>query len=186
MRTMIQTVVLPPGCNLTNHLWCTICTKMPLSSLHSMKRNTLISLLCCIRSRYRMRHWWLGELVRLTNRVMPPWSHVVILDVNQDQHAVFVNLNSLLQLWKCKKGLETFGHFHLAIFSTIPEFSKLLTSATFTLHCVFTALHTLGSWLAVNAICCCWDKFYEWICTVRDASSASQETHLSKVYRLWF
>ncbi len=49
----------------------------------------------------------------------------------------------------------------------------------------FTALHALGSWLAVNAICCCWGNFYEWICTVRDASSASQGTHSSKVYRIW-
>ncbi len=38
----------------------------------------------------------------------------------------------------------------------------------------FTVLHALGSWLAVNAICCCWGDFSEWICAVRDASSASQ------------
>ncbi len=43
-----------------------------------------------------------------------------------------------------------------------------------------TALHALGSWLAVNAICCCWGGFFEWICSVRGASSASQETHSSK------
>ncbi len=49
----------------------------------------------------------------------------------------------------------------------------------------FTALHTLGSWLAVNAICCCWGDFYEWVCALHDASSASQETHSSKVYRIW-
>ncbi len=37
----------------------------------------------------------------------------------------------------------------------------------------FTALHALVSWLAVNAICCCCGDFYECICAVRDASSAS-------------
>ncbi len=49
----------------------------------------------------------------------------------------------------------------------------------------FAALYALGSWLAVNRICYCWGDFYEWICTVRDTSSASQETHSSKVYRIW-
>ncbi len=63
----------------------------------------------------------------------------------------------------------------------ILKFSKPSTSATFYIA-YFTALHALGSWLAANAICCCWGDFYEWICAIRDASSASQETHLSKVY----
>ena len=45
----------------------------------------------------------------------------------------------------------------------------------------FTALHAVGSWLAINAICRC---FYGWICAVCDSSSASQEMHSSKVYRI--
>ncbi len=49
----------------------------------------------------------------------------------------------------------------------------------------FNVLHALGAWLAVNAICCCWGDFNEWICAVHDASSTSQEMHLSKVYRIW-
>ncbi len=49
----------------------------------------------------------------------------------------------------------------------------------------FTALHALGLWLAVNAICSCWGDFYDWLCAVRDASYAFQETHSSKVYRIW-
>ena len=75
--------------------------------------------------------------------------------------------------------------FPLSNSVTIPEFSKPLTSATFTQHRI-TALHALGSWLAVTAICCCWGDFYEWISAVRDASSTSQETHSStKVYWIW-
>ncbi len=49
----------------------------------------------------------------------------------------------------------------------------------------FTALHALGLWLAVNKICCCWGGFHEWICAVCYASSASQESHSSKVYMVW-
>ena len=68
----------------------------------------------------------------------------------------------------------------------IIKLSKPLTIATFILHIAyFTALHALGTWLAVNAICCCWGDFYEWICAVHDASSTAQETHSSKVYRIW-
>ncbi len=40
----------------------------------------------------------------------------------------------------------------------------------------FTALHALGSWLAVDAICCCWGEFYKWSCSVRNASSAKRRT----------
>ncbi len=65
----------------------------------------------------------------------------------------------------------------------IIKFNKPLTSVTLLYIVYFTALHTLGSWLAVNVICYYWVDFYEWICAVRDASSASQETHSSKVYR---
>ena len=44
----------------------------------------------------------------------------------------------------------------------------------------FTALHAFGSWLAVNEICSCGSDFYEWICAVRDASSASHGEALVK------
>ena len=44
---------------------------------------------------------------------------------------------------------------------SILELSKPLKSATLLNIAYFTALHALGSWLAVNMICCYWGDFYE-------------------------
>ncbi len=49
-------------------------------------------------------------------------------------------------------------------------------------ECEFQCVARTGQWLAANAIFCCWGDFFEWVCTVCDASSGSHEMHSSKVY----
>ncbi len=79
------------------------------------------------------------------------------------------------EIWKLNFDFPTM-YLQLEVSGQLYQNSANLWQAWLLLYIAcFTALHALGSWLAVNAICCCWGDFYEWSCTVCDASSASQE-----------
>ncbi len=79
--------------------------------------------------------------------------------------------------------ISHFGPLLVTLLNDIPEFSKHLTSATST-SSIYCVAHTwVVNGCRHDLLLLGWPCFYEWICTVhvRDPSSASQETHSSKV-----
>ncbi len=89
--------------------------------------------------------------------------------------------NSELSCWIAKWHLDSSWASIYYMCSMLYQNSVNLWRARLLLYIVYFTWVVIGCQLDLLLL----GDFYEWICTVHATSSASQETHSSKVYRIW-